>query len=74
MGDISRRIARLEEHLGDAACTCTEAGRETAIVTIGSGWSAEQIAQADAATQWNCPSHGLQSPNILRISDADARL
>jgi hypothetical protein len=72
MGDISRRIARLEEHLGDAACTCS--GREMAIVTIGSGWSAEQIEQAESAIQFVCPSHGLRSPDVLRISEADARL
>ena len=74
MGDISRRIARLEEHLEEVACICSEGDRELAIVVIGSGWGAEQIARAEAATQVDCPSHGLRSPHILRISDQDARL
>jgi hypothetical protein len=74
MSDISRRIARLEEHLEDVACICSEGDRELAIVVIGSGWGAEEIERALAAAQVDCPSHGLRSPNILRIGEKDAKL
>jgi len=74
MGDISRRIARLEEHLGEAACVCSQPEHLHAFVVIGKGWESEQIELAEASKQFICPTHGVRSPSLLRISKTDAQL
>ena len=74
MGDISRRLARIEKHLGEASCVCSEAGFEIVCILIESDWGPDQIERAEAATRFTCPTHGLQIPNLIRLSEADATL
>jgi hypothetical protein len=36
MGSISQRLARLEEHIGEAACVCSGEGSEITCIVIES--------------------------------------
>jgi hypothetical protein len=74
MGDIGRRLARIEEHFSKAACVCSDDGREVVCVAVESGWRPDQIQIAEASAQFTCPTHGLQIPNLVRISQVDANL
>ena len=74
MGDISRRIARLEEHFGGAECVCSGAKRESVCIIVERDWGPDRIQAAEAAAQFTCPTHGLQIPNLIRLSPVDAHL
>lgn len=74
MGEIGRRLDRLERLVGAADCTCHVGENELRCVVVEPEWSAEQIRNADDATGFDCPIHGLQRPTIVHLSPMDARL
>jgi hypothetical protein len=74
MGDILRRLARIEEHFSKAACVCSHEGREIVCVAVESDWNSDQIQMAEAAAQFTCPTHGRKTANLVRISQVDANL
>lgn len=69
MANISQRIARLEEKFGEAGCVCSERSHDVVCIVLN-----EQIEAAEAAAQFYCPTHGLRTPILARLSPTDANL
>jgi hypothetical protein len=75
MRSVETRLEQIEKQLGKAACVCSEPEHtHMAIVVIKDDWVPEDIERAEALIRFTCPTHGVQSPPILRFSEADARL
>lgn len=76
MGDVGRRLARLEEKFGDATCACSDNLQGAlAILVIKDDWGPEQIELAAAsAAQFTCPTHGPRLRPLLRLTQSDAEL
>lgn len=71
MRNVETRIEQIAKQLGNAACTCKERDRETAIVVIKDGWGPEEIELAEAAAQFDCPTHGRRKPVVLHLLGSD---
>src|SRR5271165_1644423 len=75
MRSVETRLEQIEKQLGKATCVCSEPEHLlAALVVIKDDWGPEQIERAAASVRFTCPTHGVQSPPILRFSEADARL
>jgi hypothetical protein len=70
MGDIGKRIDRLEEILGDRTCICASLA-PIAIVVVEKEWTPEQVDEAKAAQAIVCPVHGPRLPPIMTLSGSD---
>jgi len=67
MANGENRIARIERMFGVAQCICGERLRALEIVVVENGWDEERIRLAERAKQFVSPSHGRQTPRILRL-------
>jgi hypothetical protein len=75
MGDIDRRIERIERLLGNADCMCGDPTRRTAVIIVEDDWDSERVRLAETAIGFDCPTHGFQLPkSVARISPVDASL
>jgi hypothetical protein len=74
MGEIARRLDRLERFIGAADCRCHAEENELRCVVVEPEWSAERIHIVDDAIQFDCPIHGLRRPAIVHLSPTDAML
>jgi hypothetical protein len=74
MGELIRRLDRLERLIGAADCRCHGGENELRWVVVEPEWSAEQIRIADEAIEFDCPTHGLRHPRIVHLSPTDAML
>ena len=75
MASIESRLNQIEKQIGQAGCVCSEPEHsQIAIVVIKDDWGPEQIELAQASVRYLCPTHRVQSPPILRLSQMDAHL
>jgi hypothetical protein len=82
MGEISRRIDRIEQILGDADCICNT--KRSSLVAVRPGgigepgycdaWTKEQRELAEASMGFTCPTHGFQRQRVLWISEVEVNL
>lgn len=73
MRSVKASLDLIEKQLGKTACVCPEHSN-IAIVVIKDDWGPDDIEHAEAAVRFTCPTHGVRSPLILRLSESDAKL
>jgi hypothetical protein len=75
MASIETRLDQIEKQLGEVGCICSDpAYSQIAIVVIKDDWGSEDLERAEASTRFSCPTHGVRSRPLLRISQVDANL
>jgi len=74
MASVESRIDRIEQLLGNAQCVCNARANSLAFVIVEPEWDKHRIKLAESACRFTCPTHGLHTPPILRLSPAEAAL
>jgi hypothetical protein len=65
VGNVESRIARLEEQIGAAGCTCEGRRDKFVLLNYINGPPAAELDALKARCRWQCPAHGLSSVALL---------